>query len=388
MIKRNIYSQIEPVLHTPEAVVITGMRRVGKTTLLRYIQKEIQSGNTLFLDLENPLNRRYFEEENYEKVLTSLQFLGLDTGKQGFVFLDEAQFVKQLPSVVKYLADHYPIKFFLSGSSSFYLKNHFSESLSGRKYIFELFPLSFSEFLRLKAPHFELEKIVIPVSEEIFQTIDRYYSEYLLYGGFPGVAQKTSMEEKKMMLEDIFSSYFQLEVIQLGDFRKTTVIRDLLLLLLERTGSKLDIQKLSRELGVARDTLNGYLDFLEDTYFIHRIRPMSRNRDAEIRGARKFYVCDTGIINRFARVDEGAIFENAIFLALRAKGSVNYFQKKSGVEIDFIVNKQTAYEVKISSDHRDEEKLARMAKEINVSGYSIISRKYTNLKKTIFGWMV
>lgn len=367
--------------------MITGMRRVGKTTLLRYIQEKIESKNTLFLDFENPLNRRYFEEGNYEVALANLRFLGLDTGKQGFVFLDEAQFVKQLPSVVKYLSDHYPIKFFLSGSSSFYLKNHFSESLSGRKYIFELFPLSFGEFLRLKAPHLNLGKITTPVSEEIFKTIDPHYAEYLLYGGFPGVVQKESAEEKKMMLEDIFSSYFQLEIIQLGDFRKTNVVRDLLLLLLERTGSKLDIQKLSRELGVARDTLNGYLDFLEDTYFIHRIRPMSHNRDAEIRGAQKFYVCDTGIINRLARVNEGAIFENAIFLALRAKGPVNFFQKKSGAEIDFIVNKQIAYEAKISSDIRDEEKLARLAKELSINDCAVISRKYTNLKKTIFGWM-
>src|SRR3990167_2539032 len=149
MIERDIYTQIEPVLFAPEAIVITGMRRVGKTTLLRFIQEKLASSNALFLDLENPVNQRYFEVENYEAILDNLKFLGLDPNQQGYVFLDEVQSVRVLPSVVKYLSDHYPIKFFLSGSSSFYLKNHFSESLAGRKYLYELFPFDFEEFLAL-----------------------------------------------------------------------------------------------------------------------------------------------------------------------------------------------------------------------------------------------
>ncbi|MBI5748283.1 MAG: AAA family ATPase, partial [Nitrospinae bacterium] len=92
------------------------MRRVGKTTLLRQIMEEINPENKIFLDMENPANRKYFEGENYENILNNLRFLGMDTGKKGYVFLDEIQFVKNIPSVVKYLFDHYEIKFFMSGS--------------------------------------------------------------------------------------------------------------------------------------------------------------------------------------------------------------------------------------------------------------------------------
>lgn len=388
IIEREIFTKIEPVIYSSEAVVITGMRRVGKTTLLRYIFERIKSENKIYIDLENPLNQKYFDEKNYEKILNNIRFLGLRNSANGFVLLDEIQFVKHIPSVVKYLSDHYKIKFFLSGSSSFYLKNLFSESLSGRKYIFELFPLSFKEFLKLKKAKIKTEELGEKISEAIFENANKYYSEYVTYGGFPGVVQKESVTEKKMMMEDIFSSYFQLEVKQLGDFRKTNIIRDLLLLLMERTGSKLDMQKLSRELGVARETVYNYIAFLENTYFIKLVRPFSRSRDTEIRSIPKFYLCDSGMINQFARVSEGAIFENAVFSALRTKGEVNYYQKKSGVEIDFILNKKYAYEVKITPDKQDIKKLDVLTKELKLKDYKIVSKKYSRLENVIYGFML
>lgn len=387
IIQRELFSRIGPVLDSPEVIIITGMRRVGKTTLLRYIMDKITSDNKVFLDLENPASQKYFEEDNYDKIADGLNLLGLDLSSKGHVFLDEIQFVRNIPSVVKYLHDHYKIKFFLSGSSSFYLKNLFSESLAGRKYIFELFPLSFREFMLLKSPGMKLEGLTSnKVTQAMYGQIERYYNEYILFGGFPGVVQKGAVQEKKAMLEDIFSSYFQLEVVHLGDFKKINIIRDLMLLLMERVGSKLDVQKLSRELGVARDTINNYIAFLENTYFIKLIRPFSRNRDSEVRSAPKFYLCDSGIINQFAKVDAGALLENVIFSALRAKGEVNYYQKKSGVEIDFILDKETAYEVKMKPYSQDVKRLGILSKELGLKKYIIISRKYSEFEHVEYGF--
>jgi hypothetical protein len=388
LIERSLYSKIKPVVNARQAIVITGMRRVGKTTLLRQIMDEISSPNKIFLDLENPANQKYLEEENYDKILDNLRFLGLDAKKQGYIFLDEIQLVKNTPSIVKYLSDHYPVKFFLSGSSSFYIKNLFSESLSGRKYIFELFPLNFHEFLQLKKIRLDVGKLKNRISSTAFEEINRHYDEYILYGGFPGVVQKTTAKEKSMMLQDIFSSYFQLEVKQLGDFRKTNIFRDLMLLLMERVGSKLDIQKLSRELGVARETIYDYLAFLENTYFLKLIRPMSRNRDSEIRSRPKVYLCDTGLINQFSKVNDGALFENAVFSALRQKGEVNYYQKKSGAEIDFILNKKQAYEVKIQPSVQDLKKLKMLAGGLKLQDYRIVSRKHSGLNHISFGFLL
>lgn len=388
IIERELYLAIKPVIDSTEAIIITGMRRVGKTTLLHYISEGIKSRNKIFLDLENPLNVKYLEGGNYEKVLDNLKFLGLDTSQRGYIFLDEIQFVKNLPSVVKYISDHHDIKFFMSGSASFYLKNLFSESLSGRKYIFELFPLSFREFLKIKGSKISLEAFRENIQESIFSEINRYYDEYILYGGFPAVVQKESIQEKKLALEDIFSSYFQLEVTQFGDFRKINVMRDLMLLLMERIGSKLDVLKLSKELGVSRETISNYVAFLEGTYFIKLIRPFSRNRDLEIRSVPKLYICDSGISNQFARLNDGALFENTVFSTLRSKGELNYYQRKSGVEIDFILNKKCAYEVKFAPYEQDIRKLKNMSIELDIEEYKIVSRKYSELDHVTYGFAI
>ncbi|HDG98708.1 MAG TPA: hypothetical protein ENG73_11185, partial [Desulfobacterales bacterium] len=114
MIKhREIFDRIAPYLHSREAIIITGMRQTGKTTLLHYFFQKISSPNKLFLDLENPLNRRYFEEQDYERIKASLELLGLRFDQRAYIFLDEIQLVKGIPSVVKYFIDHYGVKFFL-----------------------------------------------------------------------------------------------------------------------------------------------------------------------------------------------------------------------------------------------------------------------------------
>jgi hypothetical protein len=257
------------------------------------------------------------------------------------------------------------------------LKNLFTESLSGRKYIFELYPLDFEEFLLFKGSNIKLPKKSSEITEPIFEILTNLYDEYLHFGGFPEVTLKKRVAEKKKSLEDIFISYFQLEVLRLKDFRKNKVIRDLILLLLQRTGSKLDINKLSSELGVSRITLAEYVSFLQETYFISLLSPFSRNRDSEIRKAPKIYGCDCGLMNYYARINEGQLFENNVFQNLKLKGEVNYYQKKTGAEIDFILDKKIGLEVKISPTKSDARKLEKMAKALGLKEFKIISKNYS-----------
>lgn len=376
LIERKLFRQIRPYLDSKEAVIVTGMRRTGKTSLLRFIYERISSVNKIFLDLENPINQKYFQATNYETIKSSLEFLGLDFNKKAYLFLDEIQLVKQLPQVVKYLADHYNLKCLLTGSASFYLKNLFTQSLAGRKYLFELFPLDFEEFLVFKKGGIRLPEDPQRITRPIFEAVSPLYDEYLYFGGFPEVALKESIEEKKKSLEDIFTSYFQLEILRLADFRKNEAIRDLILLLTQRTGSKLDIQKLSSELGVSRVTLREYLGFLEGTYFIKTVRPFTKNRDLEIRKMPKVYLCDSGLLNQLARVSEGSLFENNVFQNLKMRGELNYYQRKSGVELDFILNKRIAIEVKLTPAQQDIKRLARLSRELGLKEYKLISKNY------------
>jgi len=385
---RLLYNEIEKYLDSPEAVIITGMRRTGKTTLLRFIHDRVESGNKFFLDLENPLNRKYFEEENYENIRSALNVLGISFNKQAFIFIDEIQFVRNLPSVVKYFMDHSKVKFFLTGSASYYLKNLFAESLAGRKYIFELFPLSFREFLIFKEVNFNIPADGAQVTKPICDLIAPYYEEYIVFGGFPGVVLKENSDEKNRSLDDIFTSFFQLEVLQLGDFRRNNVMRDLMLLLAQRSGSKLDILKLSSELGVSRHTLNTYISFLEGTYFIQTIKPFSKGRGTEIRKMPKVYLCDSGLANRLARLDGDTLFESSVFSNLRLKNEVAYYQKKSGVEIDFVVDKKVGYEVKVSPRGQDVVKLQGLCTALELSECAIIAKNFNKLDNIIYGFMV
>ena len=389
MIKpRAILDAIKPFYDSPEAIIVTGMRRTGKTTLLELIFSHTESSNKLILDLENPINRKYFEETNYERIKSSFTILGLDFAQRAYVFLDEIQLVKNLPSVVKYFIDHYKVKFFLTGSASFYLKNLFTESLSGRKYIFELFPLTFSEFLSFKDSPLKLPADPRQISRPIYESISPLYDEYVRFGGFPGVVLKSSAAEKERALDEIFTSFFQLEIIELGDFRKNEIVRDMMLLLAQRVGSMLDIQKISKELRITRPTLYKYLAFLEGTFYVKMIRPFSRQRNSEIRKMPKVYLCDSGLAGRLARLDGGRLFENSIFQNLRQKGELGFYRRKNGVEIDFILNKEDGYEVKTTPQPRDRNLLSRLAHELRLKTYRIVSHSYTELENAIYGFMI
>lgn len=389
MIKpRHLYDKIKPYFDSPEAIIITGMRRTGKTTLLNLIFDQTDSKNKIFLDLENPLNRKYFEEKNYERIKISFEFLGIDFTHKPYIFLDEIQFVKNLPSVVKYFIDHYKVKFYLTGSASFYLKNLFTESLSGRKYLFELFPLTFSEFLLFKESALKIPASPHEISKEIFETISPLYDEYILFGGFPGVVLKSNAEEKKKALDEIFTSFFQQEILLLGDFRRNEFIRDLILLLTQRLGSKLDIQKISKEIGLSRPTVYEYIAFLEGTFLLKTIRPFTKGKNSEIRKMPKVYLCDTGLANHLSHPDRGLLFENNIFQNLRQRGELNYYQKKKGIEIDFILNKKKAYEVKLTPQLSDARKLKKAANELNLQDFRVIAKNYSEIENVTYGFMI
>lgn len=359
-----------------EAIVVTGFRRVGKTVLLKHIYEQTATKNKVFLDMESPINQRAFTDQNYDNIKAFLERIGIDFHQKAFVFLDEMQNVRNLPSVVKYLYDHNAIKFYLTGSSSFYLKNWFSESMAGRKFLFELYPLDFGEFLWFKNTQYK------PTAG--YDLLSTLYEEYLLYGGFPGVVLAESKEEKLLKLDDVLGSYFKLDVQTLANFRDNQKLKDLLFLLSSRVGSKPEISKLAENLGVSRQTLSSYLDFFEQTYLIHYLRPISGSKDIQIKHLPKIYFVDTGILNRITQVSKAQLFENKVFNQLFTKLSytgksgefrdnIAYYQKKSGAEIDFIVERKTAFEVKTTAGGFDVRRLERIASRLGITDSKVVT---------------
>lgn len=387
MIKRKILSALEKEIASDKIIVLTGMRRTGKTTLVRYLYESTDNCRKLFLDLENPLNQSYFSSLDYDAIKNILDRLAQGTAKNLLVVLDEIQNVRTLPSIVKYLYDHYRIKFVLTGSASFYLKHLFSESLAGRKRIFELFPLDFEEFLSYKAPGINKPTFHESISHPLFLLFEKYTSEYFTYGGFPSVVLKQTHEEKLTEIEDIFSSYYQKEVLLLSDFRKLDILKALIDLLFVRIGSKLDVTKIAAELGTSRITIQEYLDFLEATYFIKRIRPYSRNTDVTLRGQPKLYITDNGFLTMKGAIQNGALFENGVYNVLRPYGEMYYYQTKAGAEIDFIIKKSTdtmAFEIKSFARITDVSKLKKLAQKIDINNYFVMSQKFAESSRILF----
>ncbi len=376
---RQIWQEIKKFINSKEAIVITGMRRTGKTSLLNFIFQQIKSKNKLFFDLENPLNRKIFSSPNYESIKRILEKKGLDFSKRHYLFLDEIQFLQHVPSVAKYFIDHYNTKLFLTGSASFYLKNLFSESLAGRKYIFEIFPLSFEEFLTFKEINIRKPKITEKIDENLYLIFEPYWQEYLEYGAFPEVVLKNTKEEKERKLQEIYSSYFQKEIEQLSDFRKKNKLHELITLLAENTGNLLDIEKLSRELQVSRLTIEEWIYFLEATYIISLIPPFSKKKRIEIRKRKKVYFIDWGLAKAIAEISKGQVFENCIFHLLRIKNKkINFYRKKTGEELDFILDKKTAVECKLSVDEKEIRKYKKLVGNLGLKNLYFATYNYKN----------
>jgi predicted AAA+ superfamily ATPase len=392
--RRKIQPELEKQINTREIVVLTGMRRTGKTTLMKMLFNMIQSKNKVFLDLQNILDRTIFDEIDYNNILNNLKAYNISSAKKAYIFIDEIQFKAEVVEAVKYLYDHYNIKFFITGSSSFYLKNLFPESLAGRKVVFELFPLFFEEFLLFNDIGFEFNddfKIKSKAKNFIeYQKLSKYYEEYLMFGGFPQVVLEKDNNQKELMLKDIFNSYFQIDILNLADFKKIDAFKKLIFLLMERVGSKLDITKLASLIGVSRDTVYSYISLLEGTYFISLVSPFTRNKDKEISGTKKVFICDNGFINLFSKVSKGSLLENSVFQNLKKYGTINYYQKRSGTEIDFIISSKsrTAIEVKTNPDEHDLNRLKRISEQLKIKDHFLVSLEYTEMENSIPAYLI
>ena len=386
---RSIFTALQSALADQRAIVITGMRRTGKTTSLRWLLDQVPGKNKIYLDLERLDQREVFRENNYDLVLDYLRNRGIDPNQHITVALDEIQNVPNLPSVVKYLHDTYQIKFLLTGSSSFYLKNYFTESLAGRKVVFEMFPLTFGEFLDFHSiPYRRKEHL----SEMLFnpheyERLKGLYEEYVMYGGMPDVVLETRPSVRREILNDIFSSYINIDVRALADFRKIGELEQLMHLLALRIGNKLDITKLASTSGLSRPTVMQYLDFLEMTYVIHRL-PAYAGGEKPSALARKLYFCDNGIASVLANLSEGILFENAVYNQLRSYGTLNYLTKGSEYEIDFIVKadgSSSALEAKYHPILSDDQKLRRISDRYGFSQAWLVG-KYPAPGFTQFIW--
>ncbi|MDY0082470.1 MAG: ATP-binding protein [Ignavibacteriaceae bacterium] len=388
MKKRFLFDELYKYLNHKNALIITGMRQVGKTTLMKQVFESV-NGPKLWYDFENPLDMLHFENIDYDAIYELLKSESGSSKERLFVFIDEIQNYPEITKIIKYHIDKYNVKYIVTGSSNYYLKNLFPESLSGRKFLFIMQPLSFNEYL------FFNDKIEKPDKKDkinfksVYSLLDykKYeveYSKYLEFGGFPEVVITRENDLKRLILKNIFASFFEKDIKILSDMKDIREIRDLILMLVPRTGNILDVTKLSNELGINRVKVYNYLELLQGTFFLKLIPKYSKSIDRTVAGGRKVYFSDTGLLNIIGKVNEGQLFENAIANQLSFYGDLFYYNKRNITEIDFVLNKEIALEVKLKASVSDLNKLAKNATGLGIKEYYLVSKNFTDTQNTVF----
>ena len=354
MKKRLIYDKILAQQSSRKASIIIGPRQVGKTTILKELQRQLGG---FFFDMD--IFSDYEQVATYEKALATFKINGYQEKQKEpfYVFLDEFQRYADLPRVIKSIYDHHSnIKIYATGSSSLAIKDSIQESLAGRKITTHVFPLSFAEFLHFR----DRDDLSVKISrlneietEDYFAPIRDGYAlleEFLIFGGYPDVVLAKTMEEKKEALRSIFDLYIKKDFAEYVKMEKLRNASQLMKILSINNGQAVNCAKYGAAAEISAETAQNYLSILQETFIISTLRPYFINKNKEISKMPKIYFLDNGVRNYFLgnfsnldlRQDSGFLFEGFYVSELIKRGidpeAIKYYRTKSGEEIDIILD--------------------------------------------------
>ncbi len=338
MINRIIGDKIKSRLDAQKIVLLFGARQVGKTTLLKDLVSEYD--DYLWYDADEPEVQSLFNNPS------SVRLKNYFSNKK-LVVIDEAQQLPNIGKTLKRISDNIKdVQVIATGSSSFELRNRTNEPLTGRKWEFFLYPLSFKEMVQ----HTSL-------MEEVQQIPHR-----LVFGYYPEVV--TNAGEEKERLKLIAESYLYKDILMWQNIQKPDKLVNLLKALAHQIGSEVNFNELGRLLSIDKETVEKYIMLLEQSFVLFRLPSYSTNHRKELKKGRKIYFFDVGIrnalIGNFApielRNDVGALWENYIVAEMFKKncndggfGNFYFWRTADQQEIDLIIEQDgilNAYEIK------------------------------------------
>ncbi len=400
MYKREIADEIIKYLFTRDIIVLHGARQVGKTFILYWLRDYLKNKKELsyYIDLEDSRFVKILDA-GPDEFIKHLKEEGLnpESGKL-FIFIDEIQYLANPSSFLKLMADHHQnIKLIVSGSSSFEIKNKFKDSLVGRTVNFEIFNLSFKEFLFFKNYAFNEKKIF---TDKKINELKKLFKEYVLFGGYPGIVLTSEIDKKEKYLQQIIDTYVKKDIRDLADIKDIEKFNKLLEALASQSGSLLNVAELSNTCRIAKQTVEKYLFIMENTYIIKLVRPYSKNIRSELFKTPKIYFYDSGLMQMLWLKDLqkeiiGNVFETSIFAELVKKyGQINlfYWRTKDKKEIDFILrikNKILPVEVKLNFAKFNLSTIKYFNKKYGINDYRVVGLE-GDLKNNfyIYPWAV
>lgn len=354
VIERKLKKEIIPWLNRDEIIVLTGARQTGKSVLLYQLISDYLIKKTNIVYYFNLDVKEHKDKLNDPKYLINLI---TSSKSKCYILIDEIQRLKEPGLFLKGIYDlNLNVKFIVSGSSSIEIKSKIHETLTGRKKVFHLNSFDIEELVWLFYPDKPTNEVL---KNEIYS--NEVLNHYLIYGGYPKVAKEKNKKLKIELLDEIFKSYIEKDIKSFLNIENDKAFTNLIKLLSAQIGNLINKDELSNTLGIHKNTLDGYLFYLEQTFILDFVRPFYKNQRKELLKNPKVYFLDLGLrnyaINSFEdlafRPDKGALHENLSYLLLKKKqkidNPIHFWRTKSGAEVDFILMdglKPIPYEIK------------------------------------------
>jgi uncharacterized protein len=347
IIRDKYFKQLIDFIPKKEVVFLTGLRRVGKTTLMyqliEYLLKSVKKEQIFYISLDL-LSLK--DKSIYEIIQDYRKIHGLSKDVFSYVFLDEITIKKDFHQELKNLYDLGNIKIFVSSSSATKLKDT-SAFLTGRARYIEVEPLDFNEFL--------LFNNYSPKKKD-YQLLEKYFEEYMEFGGMPEYV----LTKDPTYITEVVNNIILKDIVAKYGIKNTEKVFDLFRLLMERVGKPLTYSKIANILDISKDSVQTYINYFLETYLFSKIE-VNGKLNERIKGPKKFYCGDVGIKNVSTGFrDKGAIYENLVYNKIKSdyknhlKGEINFLYK-DGVEIDF-VTKDFLLEAKFGQEMNEKQK--------------------------------
>ncbi len=342
-IDRELYGEkIAQYMTKDEVVVIKGVRRCGKSTLMinqikRLLAKGVSTNNILFVNLEDPRFINHLSLELLEEI-KEVYLEVLDPVARPYIFLDEVQ---NIPSWEKWVNKEYELKLSyltLSGSNSSLLSSEISSALSGRYISVMVYPLSFKEYLNFK--ELKVTSTLDLISKKL--EINRAFSAYMNDGGFPKVLEYDQPDKRELLIS-YKDSILLKDIVARFKLKNFTILEDIAAFVLANSPLIQSVNKLKNNFSISYDMARDYLDYLQKAYMLFAIKKFDYSLKKQNVNDKKYYTIDIGLSHIFRVANKefyGADLENIVFLELLRRGfKLYYYKTANDLEIDFIVEK-------------------------------------------------